>query len=43
MQICASLNHRNKKKAEPCRLISGKLTVNLELLIVVERQLGCCL
>jgi len=27
---CASLNHRKKKKAEPCRLIPRKLTANLQ-------------
>ena len=27
MQICASLNYRKKKKAQPCRLIPWKLTV----------------
>jgi len=33
IQICASLNHRKNKKAKPSRLIPGKLTANLELLI----------
>ena len=32
IQICASLNHRKKKKAEPSRLIPRKLTANLEVL-----------
>jgi len=29
--ICASLNHRKKKRIEPCPLISRKLIANLEL------------
>jgi len=29
IQICASLNHLKKKKAESSRLIPGKLTANL--------------
>jgi len=36
MQICASLNHRKKMKAEPSRLIPLKPIENLELLIVVS-------
>jgi len=34
MQICASLNHRKKFKVEPSRLMSRKVTANLELLII---------
>jgi len=34
MQICESLNHHNKMKAEPSRLIPRQLAANLELLIV---------
>ena len=36
--ICASLNHRKKKKAEPCRLIPRKLVGNLEFLIVENNK-----
>ena len=34
IQICASLNHRKVKKAEPSRLIPWKLSANLEFLTV---------
>jgi len=33
IQICTSLNHCKKKKAEPIQLIPRKLTANVELLI----------
>jgi len=33
MKTCASLNHRKNMKAEPCRLIPGKLTGTPELFI----------
>jgi len=36
IQILASLNHRKKMKAEPCRLIPWKLTGNLKLLITAK-------
>jgi len=39
MQICASLNHRKKMKAEPIRLIPRKLTANLELFAVKWEKL----
>ena len=34
IQMCPSLNHRKKMKAEPSRLIPRKPTENLELLFV---------
>jgi len=37
-QVCASLNHRKVKKAEPSRLISRKLAANLEVSIVVDPE-----
>jgi len=39
IQICASLNYRKAKKAEPCsRLIPGKLAANLELSNVLKKH-----
>jgi len=38
IQICASLNHRKKVKAEPSRLFPRKHTDNLVLLIGVQSQ-----
>jgi len=33
--MCANLNHRKKMKAEPSRVISRKLTANLELSMIL--------
>ena len=42
LNMCASLNHRKKMKAEPNRLIPLKPTKNLDLLIVFQITIICC-